>query len=145
MGATFADAVVDALDLQAAQWLLSRLMVKRGIKIWVIFNFSISRCSWFCPIYFTQRGLPFILEAKACSHHPHLYFCETLIVLFLPLDSPKMVFTMNLVYILSMDGDEVCRLLDSPFPSHAQSAVFCHTTLQVLVFEREFSIPIPLF
>ena len=53
-----------------------------------------------------------------------------------------MVFTMNLVYILSMDGRSLRRLLDSPFPSHAQNAVFCHATLQVLVFEREFSIPI---
>ena len=48
---------------------------------------------------------------------------------------------MNLVYILSMDGRSLRSLLDSPFPSHAQSAVFWHATLQVLVFEREFSIP----
>jgi len=67
-----------------------------------------------------------------------------LIVLFLPLDFAKTVFTMN--FLTSMTfcrwGRNLRSLFDSPFPSHAQIAFFCHATLQVLVFERESSIPI---
>ena len=67
-----------------------------------------------------------------------------LIVLFLPLDFAKTVFTMN--FLTSMTfcrwGRSLRSLFDCPFPSHAQITFFYHATLQVLVFERESSIPI---
>ncbi len=67
-----------------------------------------------------------------------------LIVLFLPLDFAKTVFTMNFVTSMTFGrwGRNLRSLFDSPFPSHAQITFFFHATLQVLVFERESSIPI---
>ncbi len=77
-------------------------------------------------------GLPIILEAKACIHHPHLW---TLIVLFLPLDflrrrSLRWTSWPPWRYV---DGDEVCAVCLIPtFPlmrrSHSSDTQRCRSS-----------------